>query len=271
MNPATLVYLPPDLPKFNTQSFIRNIEENPPAGKLIVFSDHDYKIDGLIKIKSPDEAMKKAMVGENRKVDVPNLVWLTAIRIAKSAGLTHMLFLESDCRLFGAGWDVKLFNEFFDDLTAPMFGGSIVAYNVACDGRAAYDRYVRFVNQNRKNPFPIPPYGWKGAGDRVNPCVYPNGAGTICSIAALETLFTADELAASVKTARAIAPFDQEVGFRLWKLFGLETYNLLLHMKSQYSGFGEVMTTEMERRELLQSGTVSLVHQIKSDWLPIQK
>lgn len=275
MKNAVIVYIPPpSLPTFNSEAFIQNMRQNPTANRLIVVSDHDYSesvkdFASFVKIISPDDVFKgAALIGEKRNVDVPNLVWLTALRIAKTFGVSNMLFLESDCRVLGQGWDQKMFDEFESSKDAPMFGGSIVAYNVANCGRKALDRYFEFVWDNRKNPFPIPAYGWKGAADETNCCVYPNGAGTICSLAAVESLFSAEELAATVRTARAILPYDQEIGKRLWRVFGVDTYKFLLHMKTQYSAYGNVLSSEQERCELLTSGKVSMVHQVKSAWIP---
>jgi hypothetical protein len=56
-----------------------------------------------------------------------------------------------------------------------------------------------------------------------------------------------------------------EIGGRLWKVFAEDTFDFLGHLDTIYSGYGDILTTEEERMNLLRSGKVVAVHQIKSD------
>jgi hypothetical protein len=63
-------------------------------------------------------------------------------------------------------------------------------------------------------------------------------------------------------------PWDKEIGLRMWKAHGLEVFDRIGVLKSSYSSYGNAVTTEAHRKELLTSGKIVAVHQIKSAWKP---
>jgi hypothetical protein len=60
-------------------------------------------------------------------------------------------------------------------------------------------------------------------------------------------------------------PWDLELGVRIWKQFGVEAYDMVANLKTVFSSYGNVITTEAERIAMLQDGSRRLVHQVKSD------
>jgi hypothetical protein len=62
--------------------------------------------------------------------------------------------------------------------------------------------------------------------------------------------------------------WDQLIGLRIWDIFKEDSYLVVGHLQKEYSGYGDVVTTEQMRQELLTSGEICCCHQIKSPWVP---
>lgn len=58
--------------------------------------------------------------------------------------------------------------------------------------------------------------------------------------------------------------WDFAIGYELWKMFESHCFEQVANNPRVYSGFGDVMTTEAERMQMLKDGTICAVHQIKS-------
>jgi len=71
-----------------------------------------------------------------------------------------------------------------------------------------------------------------------------------------------------IETAQKIRTFDYEIGIRLWGDFKEKVYEKVVQLNSMWSAYGNILSTENERRDLLTEGKVVAVHQIKSNWVP---
>lgn len=267
-------------PRFHTAAFLQNLRDHPPAGDLLLFSDHDHpSTPSLVKLKSRIDipALKTARIirpgtGESvlNVAAVNNLVFLTALRIADRQGYTHFLYLEEDCRVQGHGWDQRLFAEFFSQPRHLLAAGSLVAYNPYNHCLRSARRFERLLKESEESGrrLPIPIYGWMAATSGQGSNIFVNGAGGIYSIAGLKLLFPEREHMTDPDLAAKIWAWDFEIGLRLWKNFGPGAYELLGYLPSVFSGYGNVLTTEEDRLALLQNGW-SLIHQVKSNSQPI--
>lgn len=270
MKLGVVAYVPP--PRFgHPAQFLKNLAKFKPANELILYSDHDYH--GLRGIPDP-ESIKSA-----HRFAVNNLIFFHGLRLAIQAKLDYMLYVEADSRVGVEGWDKVMFDEFFEDKfqsrvpDEPLLGGSIVCYNPYNGGRQSAEAFTEFVvNENGPDNYrkpvavrvPVPPiYGHKGAADSTGSAVFPNGSLGIYSIELLKELFGKNEI---VKLAQESFAWDMEIGKRFWKKYEWYSYRLVKNLKSVYSSYGEEITTEKERQDMLVSGQVVATHQIKSAW-----
>lgn len=251
---------------FNVESFRQSVQQFKSKYPVLLFSPHPHAGE-VIQIGNPDRAIRETgQPTEKRHILINNLVFFTALRIAMKQGFTHAIYLETDCRVGRDYWDELMFEEFFNCGRHVICGGSMVVYNPCNSGPKGYRRWGALVEQNQKRNFPIPTYGWKGAADNSGSCVFVNGALGIYDIAWMAKLFDLENTFA-IATDPAPGPWDMMIGFALWKMFGEDTYDVLLHMKTIFSSYGDVITTELERQTMLKSGQFVAVHQIKSAWV----
>jgi hypothetical protein len=258
-------YLPPTR-IYPTDAFMKNMKDFPPRNEMVLFSD-EYEAEGVVKLAGSVEVAK---VPSNRMA-VNNLIFFIALRIAASKGASHILLVENDCRVNKAGWDEIIFQEFLNKNPNAICGGSLAIFNPCSFNQKAAQKYENLIVSSAKNrPVPFSVTGSSNLAEFRDSCVFPNGALAIYRMDWL--LKTFPQVTGSpqdyIKTAQEIVTWDYEIGKRLWNEFKENTYDKVVHIDCHYSGYGNVMTTDDERRQLLESGRIVAVHQIKSDWTP---
>lgn len=274
-------YIPP--PTFpGATAFFENIRSFKTSYDLLLFSDHDWP--DTIRLKASPEANYRVLRGGQLLLEKPykfainNVLWFTALKIAWTKGYSHTLYLEADCRVGRDHWDAKVFDEYFD-LGRPLIcGGTVACYNSANWSPKAHQRWEKLVVENamrwQKKPYaeciknvPIASYGWKGASDKSPACVFPNGALSILSLAWAHELFDLTQPAYAL-TGASKEPFDMRLGRLIWDKFEEDSYEVVGHLTCIYSGYGELVTTIEDRKQMLLAGKICAVHQIKGDWSP---
>jgi hypothetical protein len=178
-------------------------------------------------------------------------------------------------------------------------------HNPCNAGREAACRWEKLVVSNARRNFPVAThvhvptlaFGNRGISDRDVSCVFCYGSGTVIDMEWYRKLFTEAERNRVVESktgehqfgsvgivsrrpspvtvkgdgfqATQLAldskPWDLELGVRIWKQFGVEAYDMVANLKTVFSSYGNVITTEAERIAMLQDGSRRLVHQVKSD------
>lgn len=258
MKLAVLAYVPPH-DRFHPRVFVENLKKFKPKHDLMLYSD-DWP--DTIKIGNPDSIKKVASADiPQQKWSLNNIIFFTALRIAVQNNVTHILYMESDSRVGRDGWDDEIFSEFFKNPGA-IIGGSMVCYNPANFSMEATERWVQAVSQNSRKNFPIPTYGWKGAADKSDSCVFVNGSIGVYDVKWMSELFNLND---SARLSLQSTAWDMEVGARLWQKFGARTYDFVAHLRCMFSSYGEILTTEEQRMQMLRSGLCCAVHQCKSD------
>ena len=270
MKLVTAGYIPP--PSYvGARSFHENLTQFKTRHDLLLFSEHEWP--GTVRLKMSPEApfmtqvRGKPTLVKPHKFAINNLLWFTALSMARDSGYTHLLYLESDCRVGCDFWDDKVFGEYFS-LGHPLIcGGTCAVYNPANWSLKASQRWCELVAANfiRKN-MPVATYGWKGASEKHPSCVFPNGALSIVSLAWIHELF--DLTQPAVRHAHNARPFDMHLGEKVWEKFEEDSYDVVGHLNSIYSGYGDVITTLDERKAMLVSGRYCAVHHIKDEWKP---
>lgn len=280
MRTCAIAYLPSQNdPRFPTAAFLQNLRENPPAGEILLFSDHPqpntpYPVISMVQPFDRPELKQARIVkpGTNETVEnraaTNNLVFLAAVRIVEKQGFTHFLYLEADLRVknhASGKWDERLFKEFFSYPRHLLLAGSIVSYNPYNYTLKAALRFEQFLEESkqlgRKNP--IPSYGWLSAADGKGFNTFANGAGGIYSVAGINLLLPERLNEPDTKVAKSIWAWDFHLGLRLFEKFKTDVYDIIAYLPSLYSGFGNVLNSEADRLRMLEDG-MAAVHQIKS-------
>lgn len=272
LNLATIGYVPP--PQYGcSRSFMENIRAYKTKFPLILYSEYDYGTD-VIRIKASPEIVKQRP--DCARFSINNFCFFTGLRIARAHGLTHVIYLESDVRVMGDEWDGKIFEEYFNLPTPKVMGGSTIIWNPANAGMESLRRFDRLVKEHNtlRGPvpgegsnrnFPIPCYGWKKSDDTGGTCVFSNGAGAVYDMAWMEKFY---DLENTQGAAIGSTAWDQQNGFHLWSLLGQKSYDAVGYLSSLFSSYGDTLTTEHERLEMLRNGDKVLIHQCKSNKLP---
>lgn len=262
MKLASLTYLPP--PAFaGAGHYIRNLAKFKTRHPIVCFSEHDYGHD-VIKIRASPEVSKGSSFpdGNFNPFAINNTCFFTGLRVARSQDITHLIYLEADCRVGCDYWDEQIFEEYFGAGRPLVGGGSLSTYNPANYSALAARRWAELVGQNVRRNVPIATYGWLGAGKKGPTFVFPNGALSVVDMAWMERLFNLDD---ALGIARSVTAWDMEIGRRLWDIFKEDVFDVLGHLDCIYSGYGDVLTSQEERLDMLKRGDVCAVHQIKGN------
>jgi hypothetical protein len=265
MQLAILAYVPPpSLTSANSQVFLDHIRAWRTTHPLLLFSDCDWP--DTIRLKTSPEIVKerKDKEGNHNQWGVNNMIFYTAVRIAQMRGISQFIYLETDCRVGRHDWDSVVFDEFFSQPKALACGGSLVTYNPCNAGPIAHRRWGELVSINAARNYPIPTYGFRSAADGSGSSVFPNGALGVYDTQFMIELFPEIGSNETVSLAANTFAWDFAIGDRLWKKLGHESYDAVAHLRSVFSSFGEVLTTEADRLAMLKAGTVVAVHQVKS-------
>lgn len=276
---------PPSFP--GASAFLENFNLFRPAGEAVIYSDHaPYN---FIPVLDPEKIEGK---DKNPQWAVNNAIFAAGVCLAARTGLTHMIYIEADCRFGCKGWDSIIFDEYFRLPFPPIAAGSLVAHACVNGGRKFYDRFTDMIASNRhsKKAHPIPIYGVPvpdekrslfpdlspsviepgSKNDAFKPAVYPNGALGVYDVAWLCEIFGIGpdgkfkEGRHMMEIVLSVA-WDHVIGRRLYDRFGADVFDVVAHLNSCYSGYGNRLNTESERLQMLRDGKCVGVHQVKSD------
>lgn len=267
---GSIGYVPP--PHFpGAEAFLRNIRKYPARHEVVLYSDHDYP--EAIKIFNPEQIQGSLKVTpardqwdrENRKWVVNNAIFITGLKIAVKNGFTHIIYLESDCRVGQLAWDQPIFNEYFSFKFPPIAAGTLVCWNPFNAGIEVARKWEELVTStNRSRNFPIPTYGVRREGmpgPMGDPCIFPNGALGVYDVNWLASLFDVNN---AVAFASGTA-WDFQIGMAIWQQFGIRAFEMVGHMGTMFSGYGDEVTTLEQRLQMLRDGSAAAVHQIKGN------
>ena len=288
MKLAIVGYAPPPSFKGATQ-FHDNIQRFDRTHELILYSEHPWP--GAIQLaRSPDQLKQS-----KNKWTLSNAVFFAGLKIAMERDLDYMLYMEADSRVGCHHWDKVIIDEAMAHGPGDIVAwGSVVCY-APCNHTIEYMRrwqaLIADANGTRRN-FPVPTYGAGGSLERTKPCLLVNGAVGVYNVKAVAELLPGYagmdaqpsdpppkpfvspfmyNLGATVRTpqvkyAEACTAWDWEIGKRLFDRHDTGVFDLIKLLGSVYSSYGDVITTEEDRQNMLLSGEFVAVHQVKSEW-----
>jgi len=267
---AAFGYLPPK-GSFCVDAFAQNLKDYPPKHELILYSDDDWG-DQVTRLKGSPEFLKGAtfetgpQAGKPNPFAVHNVLFLAGLKMCRERGITHAIYLEQDCRVGVKGWDDVIFEEFFSLGRPCIVAGTVSVYNTSNNGLETARRFQKLMAEVPKHGVPMASYGWGvGAATPILPSYFPNGALAVYDVAWLCSMFDVEQQGGMAANNTA---FDLAVGNKLWNLFELDAVEVIGSLSSVFSGFGDVLTTPEQRRELLTSGRVVAYHQEKTSYIP---
>lgn len=257
MNLASVVYLPPSR-MVGTDAFKQNLAQFKTHYPIYTYSDCDDSAEW--KVGNPEVARHPRMPWA-----VNNAVFLYGLNVAVDAGLDYFLYLEHDCRVRMDYWDRVLFAE-ATDLDAMIVAGTPVFWWIPNGGNKFLKRATEWAHLYQSGSgMGVPMYGHR---EQARPCIYPNGAGGIYHTQTILKYCPQETRMNVPQSAQRMRAWDMQIGDGLWGEFGADVLDRFTPILSQYSGYGEMVTTESERQQMLTSGDKVLVHQIKSTWKP---
>ena len=258
-NPCVIGYVPP--PDFGcSKVFLANLRKFKTTYPVLLFSDHAY--EGMIKLKAPVDLAKQHATERTKPFAIANGIFYVALKIASEHGYSHMLYVESDCRVGCDNWDGVMFDEYLSLPVPTPTAGTIVCYNPCNVGLEGARRLEELIKRTEKERLiPIAMYGSRGANDPGGISLFANGALAIYSLDWMRRLFPMQRI---VELAGQTFAFDFEIGLRLYEMIGLAVFDSVGLLTKSYSGYGDVYTTEEQRMEMLRSGQIVAVHQVKS-------
>lgn len=259
-----LLYLPPaKVP--NTQLFYDHFCKVKRGTEVILYSEAPWP--DAKRLRGDPEQFRSARFpdGSPNKFAIPNATFFTGIRIAMLEGYSHVIVVEPDCRFGCDYWDLQIWEEYFNLGFPCIAAGTLACYNPCNYSPAATRKWEALIERNARKNFPIATYGFMGGGQKGGTSVFPNGALAVYDIEWMTRFY---DLHNTMLWSTQVTAWDFSFGHKLWERFGPDAYDMVGHLNCIYSGFGELVSTELERQALLMSGKIVAGHQYKSAWVP---
>jgi len=276
MKLASLLYLPGlTVSPERTGACLANLARWKHAYPIFVYSDSEWhsSLWKLLGAAGPMEFFKcgnPEVVKTDTVHHVPKLAYLMGLEIAIAQGLTHFLTLETDCRVWGDNWDEAIFTEFLEQGDDKVLGGTLFVwhpFNAGLDYAQEFTAFMQVANlgfQKRLVSLPnVFVYGGRGSCEKHKTCAYPNGAGSIAKTSFVQQVFGHREIKVAAQEGSA---WDAHLGFGLFDIYGPNGYTRLAPLRNVFSVYGDLLTSEQLRLNLLTLGQVRLAHQVKSAW-----
>jgi len=261
MNLGTACYCPPR-GVLNSDAFYENITKAKAHHPLFLFSD-DARWNPSQLIQWPEFS------GKRPGWTINNFLFFKALEIARAAKLDYYIFLESDSRVFGEAWDDIVFTEYFQRYPNGIAcAGTPVCWDVCSGGREFAKKVIAeaFAFQTATG-IPMSFFSGKNPMDCSGAAYYPNGSLAVYQTEALLKIFAGFDLDI-VSYSRRITAFDLALGRALWNYHGPKAVDHVGWLSSCYSAYGNCVTTEAERLQMLRDGRMAAIHQCKSDSRP---
>lgn len=253
MNLGSIVYVPPK-GRLNSDAFMANISAYSSKYPIYFYSDEKGRgIENLIA--NPEQCKTR------NRFTVNNCIFLFGLKIAMDAGLDYFQYLESDCRCKGDEWDRVSWEDFKRNPNAIVYGTPVV-HNATAGGPKTLKRLIDFAHEYQETT------GWPMAvhggcpGLPQDLMAYPNGAVAWYETSMMAEIFSGFERDVGGYAMR-MGVWDCEIGRGLYRKFGIGLFDKFSYATKTFSGYGETIMSEPERKALLISGKVSIMHQWK--------
>lgn len=261
MNLGTIVYCPPN-GTLHSAAFMANLAKFAHRyPTYIISNDDNWKPARLID--NPEK------IGRRPAYAINNYLFFKALELARDAGLTYFIYLESDSRIYGDFWDEAVFAEhkrlYPDGID---FAGTPIVWDVNSGGNEFAKAVIAkaFAFQEASG-IAAGFYGGRHPHDCSASTYYVNGSGGVYRTEAMLMLF-AGLFSDIIGNSRRLIAYDLECGRRLWFNYGPRASDHVGWLTTTYSGYGDCILNYEARKNLLLSGKARIVHQVKDGWVP---
>lgn len=256
---GVVAYLPP--PNVgHTSVFLKNLKEHPPTGKVLFLSDYPWPDSERI----PDPTQHFT-----NKDQIAAFVFIKALELAEQKGLDNFIYLETDCRVAGKGWDKLLFKRFYAAGNGTIAAGNIAVFGSQNGDETFKRRLMTLVGEHgmcwHDQSSDKSAILFQGIpSDKTIPFV--NGAPAVYSVKALRGILgygTAEMIASTMKTS------DLDIGEMYAQNHGVASALAHFeHVPEIMATGGETIYPFAARTNALHSGQAVAVHPIKNRWRP---
>jgi hypothetical protein len=254
MKAIVCAYVPPPGIGRHPESFLRNISRYKTRCELALFSNHPPY--GLRHSEDPARVKNPRFPHY-----VTNYAFLLALQYAMQVKADVMILLEDDCRCSGDWWDEEVIEEAYSANPNFAAAGTPVAYNVSSCGHNVLKRFVSFSHAYQK----LTDLGLATYGFQAPISLYPNGGGSVLDVAVMARIFRGFEHDLARSACVPLA-YDMAIGYGLWSIYGEGIFDVMVPLKSVFSGCGDSLLNWEDRLKLLTEGGRRLIHQCKGPW-----
>jgi hypothetical protein len=207
----------------------------------------------------PDSGLK---IPRNPAVSVSNhaskFIFPQACKAALD-GFDEMMWVETDCQFSGDNWDDVLRHEHSGAGDVVCSGTPVMWSTFYSKTKTAAAAIEYASNYHRLT-------GRVAAIEGTlndSPCVFPNGALSWYSRELMDECFVA-RMKSGLEQFASGDQFDLECGRYIWSRFGENSFKKVGITPSSYSGCGDHWYSLNDRLQMLSSGKIVAVHQVKS-------
>lgn len=239
--------------------FLSNLDKNKPH-QPVEFLAH-RPIAGRT-IRTIPNYEKGNMTDPKARYGAANCVFAEAAKMAIQEGFDAMLYLETDCRFKGEGWDEVLRQEFLGAGPTPRCVGSPVCWGAFTGGHKQSMALIDYAARYQQDTGRM--MAFEGATDTSIFSLYPNGAIAYYSPEILqESYLDGSQRMGLEKYSRSTEPYDLHIG----RIIGARGHEYATRavgwLRSSYSGCLDHHYTLSDRLSMLDRGEAVCIHQCK--------
>lgn len=246
-----------------TEGFCRHFESIKTAHPLIFLchSASQRIPSNATRMVIPDIGLKiKCPKDVAMKDHCAKFIFPQACKAALDGGFDEMMWVETDCRFQGDGWD-KVLAEEHSGAGDVVASGSPVAWHMLAKGHKLAIKAIEFCSRYYRQTGRM--VALEGPTIDGPPSLYPNGAIAWYSSELMQECFVS-RIPNGWEQFSEAEPFDLAVGRYIWSRFGDLSFNKVGILNSSYSGCLDHWYSLNDRLQMLASGKIVAVHQVKS-------
>jgi predicted GH43/DUF377 family glycosyl hydrolase len=256
---GVIAYLPP--PNVgNTQIFLKNLQDHPPACTPQFISEYPWPDAERI----PDPTKK-----HEGKDKIACYVFLQALELAEKRGWDAFIYLETDCRVSGVEWDKALFAKFYSASNGTVAGGNLAIFGaengpLIFKAKLAQVTHLNGTCRHDQSADSTKVLYQGLPTDKT--VVFVNGAPAVYSVKALRDVFGHGSIESIVERMKSS---DLSIGEMHGDMHGVShSLSRFLHMPEIMATGGETIYPFAVRKHAIESGEVRAVHPVKNRWRP---
>lgn len=238
--------------------FLANLDNNKPH-QPVEFVSHRKFADRTIRTIPLYETGN--MADPKNRYGAANCAFAQCSKMTSEEGFDAMLYLETDCRFSGEGWDEVLRQEYIGAGSRPTCVGSPVCWGAFSAGHkrsmAIIDYAARYQRETGRM------MAFEGGSSEIF-SLYPNGAIAYYSQALLHEAYL-DGVAREglEKYCRSTEPYDLHIGRQIGQRGHKYAVGAVGWLRSSYSGCLDHHYTLADRLSMLDKGEAVCIHQHK--------